>query len=628
MKKVVLALALGSFPLFGQVYTPPREESSSPEPSRNETSSDGSKSESKSPYGEEIPLLDPSAETITVGGVTIPLGDSRLMKARFEKYLNQPPEDSEAAQQYRDDIEEILETLSPLRHAALTGQLGGPSLSEAFKVLPRAASYPGDARLCASLAEAVYTAMLARNDSKNLRRINEDLERERNRVVGDADFKAYTDKSVRIREQAKKVGESETTERTTPGKGIDSLAYANYLKRITEIEALKKANVVRSEAALLNSKSQFQVAMIQWFVQRRFQHVLMATRFYNQIWRDGDATLNIKEGSDVSKLFAESLGTTPTVSTLDSLSSEAIRDAEKSIGAFDYLVEQGELHNASQRLMEAFALGEYLTPVATLPLAKKRLVQAYVKELHLLYDAMKSRDYTRAQELVVSLKSQARDFPAAKADAAIAAYTMASNLAVEESKAFLLAKENERAKESYAQAAELWPTNPKLREFSALMEQGSELVTARNSFDRLLDEKNFREIARRAEEGEFILAVRGDEERTNALRQIRDNLKLIEVAISKAEEFSKVGNNYAAYEQLAKIRQDFPDDPKLGREIELLAPRVADFTMALDKASKLETRNEPQIASALAHYLQARAIYQNSEIAEAKIEELLGKILP
>ena len=30
--------------------------------------------------------------TITIGGVSIPLGDNRLLKARFEKYLSQPPE--------------------------------------------------------------------------------------------------------------------------------------------------------------------------------------------------------------------------------------------------------------------------------------------------------------------------------------------------------------------------------------------------------------------------------------------------------------------------------------------------------------------------------------------------------
>ena len=58
-------------------------------------------------------MLDPSAETITVGGVSIPLGDNRLLKARFEKYLSQPPESDELTLEYRKTIAQILATVSP-----------------------------------------------------------------------------------------------------------------------------------------------------------------------------------------------------------------------------------------------------------------------------------------------------------------------------------------------------------------------------------------------------------------------------------------------------------------------------------------------------------------------------------
>ncbi|MEM9080972.1 MAG: hypothetical protein AAGC74_09810 [Verrucomicrobiota bacterium] len=630
MKLFCAALTGLLMPLAAQVYTPP---SPAPAPAGppTDTASDGGGQgqQAGSPFGEEIPLLDPAAETVTVAGVTIPLGDSRVIKARFEKYLNEPPEDSEAARQYREDIDTILDLLSPMRHASLSGQRRGkPELAEAFKLLPAAASYPGDARISSTLAESVYTALLARNDSRNLKTINEKLDQEKQSKLVAADFKARNDKAKAIREKTTKTAESEVTETLTPGTGMNSLQYADYVKRIAEIEALKKTNIVRSEAALLASKTQLQGAMIQWFMQRRFQHVLMSTRFYNQIWRDGDRALNIKENSDVSRLFSESLGTTPTISTLDSLASEAIRDSEKAIEAFHYLLERDEIHTASQRLMEAFALGEYTTPVATLAREKKRAVQGYIRDLNLLYGAMQARDYAQAKDLVDSLKAQAKDFPSAKADGAIAGYTMASALALEEAKAHLLAKDNEKASKAYMQASTIWPTNPNLVEFKSLVGSSSQLVTSRNSFDRLLSEGNYREIAKRAEEGEFILAVRGDGERTDALKQIRENLRKIEVAISKASEFSRVGSDYAAYEQLARIREEFPDDPKLGREIELLAPRVADFTKALDRADKLSSRREPQLGSAMAHYLEAQAIYPNSELAQEGIDGLLDEILP
>jgi hypothetical protein len=614
--------------LGAQVYTPPAKGSTS---SSGGVSQDRSRQadneEADSPYGNEVPLLDSAAESITIAGVTIPLGDSRLVKARFEKYLNEPPEDSDSAQQYRKNIDQILELVSPFRHSTFTEQRGSsPSLTKAFALLPKAASYPGDARLCATLAESVYTAMLAKKDSANLRSINRELEEEKKRVISAGDSKARNNRAPVKTDQTKVADGAATTETITPGAGMTSLEYADYLRRITEIEALKKTNLAKTEAGLLASKAQFQASMIQWFLQRRFQHVLMASRFYNQIWRDGDAVLRFEEGSDVAEVFSGSLGTTPTVTTLDTLASEAIRDAEKAVGAFNYLLEKGELHNASQRLLEAFAVGEYLTPIATLSLDKKREVQGYFSELNLLHDAMKVRDYTKAKILVDSLKKQAKDFPAAKADAAIAGYTLASDLAIEDAKANLLGRDRDGAKEAIQEATELWPTNPKLDEFRTMVGSTSELAAARNNFDRLLSEKNYREIMKRAEEGEFILAVRGDENRTTALNEIRDSIREIEVAISKAEEFSRIGAEYSAYEQLARIRERFPDDPKLGRQIELLAPQVADFTKALDQADKLKNRREPELGSALAHYLEAQAIFPESEIAAENIDTLMEDI--
>ena len=628
MKSLGLLLALG-LPLGAQVYTPPEPK---PAPSTpTDTAPSSKQKESESPFGQEVPLLDPAAETVTVAGVAIPLGDSRVIKARFEKYLNEPAEDGEAAREYRADIDKILDLLSPQRLASLSGRRdSGPNLAEAFKLLPKAASYPGDARLSSTLAESIYTAMLAKQDGKNLRLINSKMDDERARINNTADEMARNERGKDVGKESKvtETKKSTTTESIQPGVGAQSLRYAEHLRRLAEIEATKKTNAVQSEFAMIQSKTQYQVAMAQWFLQRRFQHVLMASRFYNQIWRDGDRTLRIDENSDVSKLFSESLGATPTVSTLDSLASEAIRDSEKAVNAFEYLLERGEIHNASQRLMEAFALGEYLSPVATLPREKKRQVQGYITDLNLLYGAMQARDYGRAKTLITSLKSMASDFPAAKAEGAVAGYTLASDLAIEEAKANLLAKNSEKASESIKQAASIWPTNPKLQEFKDMVGSSSELVSSRNDFDRLLSESNYREIAKRAEEGEFILAVRGDEERTAALKEITTNLRRIEIAISKASEFSKKGASYGAYEQLAAIRQEFPDDPKLGREIELLAPQVADFTKALDKAEKLKTRREPQLASALAYYLEAQAIYPDSEIAEENIDTLLAEILP
>lgn len=621
-KAIMAVLATITGAASAQVYTPPsqpapapqRQADTAPPPPRNDSG--------PGLLGQEIPMLDPAADTITVGGVPIPLGDNRLMRARFEKYLSQPPETDEAALQYRDTVNEILQTVSPFRR-------GGPDLYSAFTLLPTASAYPGDANLCSTLAEAVYMAMLAKRDVNGLNRLNNSIEQEKQKLIAEGDW--------RLRhEQDNQLGESERTgqgegnrrqdRRNATGSGAASLRHFETLRRITEIEALKKANLARTEAQTLQTKAQYQVSMIQWFVQRRFEHVVMAARFYNQIWQDGDSTLQIDENSDVSQLFSQSVGVSPTVTSLDALANEAIRDVEKYVEAFKLLLERGELHSASQRLMEAFALGEYLAPVATLPLEEKRRVTEYIRDLHELYGTVQARDYTRSQVLVASLKEMARDFPSSKIDSVIAASTLASDLAIEEAKAHLIGRDSDKAAEKIRQATEMWPTNPKLDEFRSLISSSSVLVIARNDFDRLLSERNFREIARR--QYEFAPAIQGDPAREDAFRQIITNLTKIETALGKAGEFSKMGQDYAAWEQLAELREEFPDDPNLGRELELLAPKVADFTIALDRARQFENRTPKQTGSAMAWYLKARELHPQSKFAEEGVNRLLTEIIP
>ncbi|HEX5789884.1 MAG TPA: hypothetical protein VFY13_01970 [Luteolibacter sp.] len=629
MKHLLTTFVLSTAFAAAQVYTPPAAPTTPAQTTPQDTSPAVEKQQGPSPFGQEIPMLDPSAETITVGGVTIPLGDNRLLKARFEKYLSQPPESSEEARIYRKNIQQILATISPFRQ-------GGPDLYGAFRLLPAATSYPGDANLCGSLAESIYTAMLAKKDVNGLKQLNLTLEEEKNSISKEADWKARHERDKTLGNTSAPGqggsgggnggGNQANRNATTLGAGANSLNYANTLKRIAEIEALKKANIVRTEAQTLQTKAQYQVNMVQWFVQRRFDHVLMAARFYNQIWKDGDTTLRIDKNSDVSKLFTQSVGVNPTVSSLDSLSNEAIRETSKYIEAFNLMLSRGELHTASQRLMEAYALGEYLEPVATLPLEKKLEVQQYFRDLNELYGAMQARDYVRAGELSSGLKKRAKDYPSSKVDSGIAAYTLASDLAIEEAKGHLLAKDNDNAAKKIKTATEIWPTNPKLAEFRKMISEVGPVVQIRNDFDRLLGEGNYREIARR--QYEIAPVISGDQQRMDAFQQIITNLTKIETAISKAAEFSKAGQKCAAWEQLAEIREQFPDDPKLGRELELLAPEVADFTRALTKAKEFEARVPQQTGSAMSWYLKARSIHPQSEMAREGVMRMAEVIMP
>ena len=625
--RIALPLVLSGVTL-GQVYTPPApNKKPNAVPTDTSTTVNRQQPATKSPFGEEIPLFNPGDETITIAGITIPLGDNRIIRSRFEKYLNQPEENSEDARTYRSNIDQILADLSPYRK-------GGPDIKTAYQTLPAASAFPADARICMTLAEAVYVAMLAKRDNRNLHKINSALEEEKKKRIRDGDWKTRHDrdqKTGNVKSTSEGGGEQKNqknTEATSTGRGAQSLEYAEILRRIGEVEALKKKNIVQSEVQEVRSKVQYQANMAFWTMQRRFQHVLMASRFYNQIWKDGDATLHIDKNSDVSRMFSESVGVSPTVSTLDSVANEAIQEVNKAIEAVDFLLERDELHTAQKRLLEAFLIGEYLTPVATFELEKKRRIQLYVRSLFELYDAMQARNYTQAQELVSQLKDTAKDFPSAKAESAITGYTFASDLAIQGAKAALLEGDKDKVKEEIQAAAEIWPTNPKLREFSDLLDKSGAVVVARNDFERLLREQNFREIFDRR--FEFAPAVNGNATNEDAFKTVIKNIIDIEKAIEIARAADKRGNSFYAYEALAELRsqQEYSKDPKLGEEMETIIPKVSTFVNALQQARNFEDSRRDQTGSAMAWYLKALKIYPDSEMAEEGFQRLLDKVLP
>jgi hypothetical protein len=466
------------------------------------------------------------------------------------------------------------------------------------------------------------------------------MEEEKKRLISDSDWKAATEADPTLNQTGsgggggggnggngggRPPGQARQPAQN-PGRGVVSLDYVNSVKRIAEIEAMKKANTAKNEIQITQAKVQYQALMLQFFVQRRFEHVVMASRFYHQIWRDGDNKLHIDRKSEISKLFTESLGASPTVAALDSLASEAIRDVNQGVEAFTFLAEKNELQSAAKRLGEAYAVGEFMPAIRTLPRDQKRKVLEFVRESYKLIAALDAKDYSVAKELTAKLKTSAGDFDATKAEAAIATYTRVSDMHINAAKLAASQSDNEKAAVEIQKAMEVWPQNPKLAEFDKLVEAGGGMAVAKNDFDRLLSEQNYREIFRR--QYELAPAIAGDAGREDAFKQIITNLTRIEGALGKAAEFSKMGQDYAAWEQLAALRKEFPDDPKLGSELERLAPEVADFTKALNRARDFEERKDKQVGSALSWYLKARSIYPRSEMAEAGIQRLLDDILP
>ena len=149
--------------------------------------------------GNEVPFVDPAAETVTFNGRNFAIADNRLFAARFERYLNEPEDSSEEAVEYRKTIDEILALVSPHNPK-------GPNLYAAFKLLPKASNYPGDAKLCDSLSQAVYVAMVSRKNVEGSKKLMEALEDEKQRVIREADWKAANEKDPSLNQTGATTG--------------------------------------------------------------------------------------------------------------------------------------------------------------------------------------------------------------------------------------------------------------------------------------------------------------------------------------------------------------------------------------------------------------------------------------
>lgn len=626
-------LALASLPCLtipssAQVFDPTKGSSNAtptaPRDSGN-TTIVRNKKEADSPVGNEVPFIDPTQETISLMGHTFNLGDNRL-GGQFESYLADTPNETAAAKEYRETIDTILEAVSPHTKGISPSQ----KLRNGFALLPRAASYAGDGRICDSLSNAIHVAMLSKGSIGNSKDFIASLEKEAKRI-------SY---NLNILEKKTDISDNTTTS-TTSGSGrnrrtsVERAAESHETqvlnKRLVEIEALKKLHQAKSEVNAVQAKIQYQALLAQLFVQRRFEHVIMGTRFYNLIFRDGDSKLKLKKNSDVSKFFSEGLGVDPTVTGLDSAANEAMRKVTSFIAAFNNHLSHNELHSASRRLTEAFAIGEFLPAVQTIPAADRRQILEYVRDGHALVKSMDVHDYTRAQILLEALKKRSKDFDSTKAEGAIAAYTRVSDGHVRAAKIALMQGDQEKFQQELKNATQVWPTNPRLKEIDkrldSMLEKGDVANGLLNDFDRLLSENNFREIFKR--QYEFVPVVQDDSERKNAVEQIIKNIHRIDGSIIQAKEFSKIGNDYAAWESLATLRDEFPKDPELLRLLEKLSSKVANFTVALTKAKEFEDNDlNPQTGSSLAWYLEAKNIYPDSKHAQAGIDRLVTRILP
>ena len=579
--------------------------------------------------GGDVPHFDPASETLAWDGKTWNVNNNRIFEARFEKYLNAPEETTAEDRRYQAIISEILTRLAP-------GNATTENLDYSFKLLAYGSNFDVDARLCDSLADAVYTVWMAQRQQQRLVAANSGLDYEQIKLEAEIRHQGkVTEHATDVSQKTQapqqgggKNGGQRQNNRQAQQQAADAkqatVEASNWqTRRLAEMIARQKANEVKRELSEIQAKVEYQALIVQFFLQRRFQHVLMATRFYRALFSDGDSKLNL--GKDSKDLFTRSAGMAPTVSTLDSLANEAVRDVREGVKAFDFLLDKNELESATKRLAESFTVGEYLPEIRTLPREKKRKTLDFAQKSNQLLSALEVKDYTLAKQLVEELGKTAKDFDNSKPMAAIETARTVSGFHLLKARNAALGGDKQTLESELTQAAEIWPRNPALADVSKMIfDQGDVQLRALTDFDQLLSQKNYRQIYENS--ARYIAACAPYPDRQKQLMDVLNTMKSIEEAIMRGQEMGKQSNYAGAWESVEKTAQKYPDDSKLNQVRADLTTKAADFVVAIRGAEDLEKKN--QVGSSLAWYLKAQKLYPGSDFAEEGIDRLTKRILP
>ncbi|MDE1171149.1 MAG: hypothetical protein PW734_08085 [Verrucomicrobium sp.] len=563
--------------------------------------------------GQNVPFFDGGTDVMSWDGKHWNVNNQRLFRARFEKFLNAPEQTDADAKAYQAAIDQIMELLSPQNYDSA-------QLDKAWGLLHKASNYPLDAHLCDALANAIYSTWLANNEEDRLSRAATSLEQQRADLEWDAQRTAEDSNPNSIGKPADK---NAAQAWLADQKSIRDLKMQPYVQRLTEVNAMIAANKVKREASQLQAKIEFQSLLVQLFMQRRFQHVLMGTGFYRHLFGDGDTALHMKK--ETQDLFTKTSGMPPTLGVLDSLSQEAIRDVKEGVDAYLFLLSKKELASATERLAETCVLGEYVPEVRNLSRDKKRQALLFLQKENQLLSAIDVKDYALAEKLVGELQDMATDFDASKPLAAIQTAKTVSAMHLAKAKTAAASGDRPTLESELKAAMEVWPRNPDLAQVSAtIFHQADVQQQALSDLERLTAQHNYRQIF--DDRVRFIAATALYPDRQESLRKVLDQMQQVEEAIIRSTELAQHGNYAGAWEGVEKATRIYPDDSKLNQLRAQYTTQAADFVRDVRTAQDQEKKG--QTGSSLAWYLKAQKLYPESEFAQQGIERLAKAILP
>lgn len=544
-------------------------------------------------------------------GKTFSVGDSRIVRARFERYLSMPANLGDY-ENYRSILAEIEAQL-----AANNDNLTLENIKYAWSRLFDAAEYQIDGDSSLVIANLVYLSWRMRDEYENFKSAENEKERDvkaaKFRAKEKAEFMEYaSDKMKRLTSRRARNSQS------SPTVGTADLGYRlqDLQRQVAELATAK----AMKEAVATKAVWQFQSQILAFILERKFQQAQISAMFYRHIYRGNAQELQV--GREQIKDLVQVSNFTPTADALEMIAIDARKDIADGMAAVETLYDKGDRYAALERLLETFLIGEQDVALAVFSPEKREVLRKIYKDAITIKELADSKDWGGVEEVVNEISKLAADFPSREVLSKVKTAQTASNMALLAAKQAAALGAADDAKKNIENAALLWPLNPGIQAFNdELLGLTKGISTYVKKFDENVERGNFRDIMDEAPE--YGIAFKNDSERAKKLREIVVKISQIDSLIAQAAEFERQKSPYFAWDILENASRIDSADPVLARAIARLAPEVSDYVKALNRAKDAE--NKKEFAAALNYYLAAQKIFPASQACRMGIERVAEK---
>jgi hypothetical protein len=540
------------------------------------------------------------------------LGNSRAVRARFERYLASPTDNGDI-KRYVAILDQIQLLISP---QMLTQDNYYRNQQEAFNLLFKAAEFDIDGNSSLTIASQVQKIWVMKQEFRQIEVTKNQLETLRKVQEG-----IIINRADNI-EEANDARSSQATKAKPLGKsssGTTELAYKVKDEARTQAEILAKN--AEMAALGLKAKIEFQSQMVSFLMARRYRHSLITSAFYRVLFKGGSQ--NVVVGAKEVKEFFPISDFVPTLESFDMLSREAIKDTSKGMQTVDDLVKQGELYGAFERLQETFFLGEFEPVVMSYPQEKKREMLALWKDLRELQRLGDEHDLGSVEGYVNKVRGRARDFPGAPILAKVTNAMNASNMSLLSAKSAALAGDTAKAEVSLERAAKIWPQNPGVKDFATqVVSRQDTLAQMLPQFDRMFADAKWRDIYNN--KIPFGLALAQDKERSAKLLKVIARIGELDFKIQKATVLLNENNPYIAWDVIVDAYKTESDDLVLAKTRADVSSKVGAYSGLIENAEKLE--KDGAEAAALTSWMAAQDLNPLSAVCGAAVKRLAKSV--